>query len=112
MERAILVGISRTAKSGFLLELNNVRVFPIHEEEYADKFGFTEDGASVIIHLEEIKKRLLRHTGSIQVNLVLLSCQNYLMILLKNMMPFETQQEARQQSENYFGVHQKAFKIR
>ena len=32
LERVLLVGISRTAKSGFLSELNNVRVFPMHEE--------------------------------------------------------------------------------
>ena len=60
LEKALLVGI---AKSGFSSGFNNAYVFPMYEEEYADKFGFTENEVSVIIqhhnledHLEEIKQ--------------------------------------------------------
>ena len=63
LEKALLAGISRVAKSGFLSELNNVKVFPMHEEKYADKYGFTEDEVSLIIqyhnlepHLKEVKQ--------------------------------------------------------
>ena len=63
LEKALLVGISCVAKSGFLSGLNNVKVFPMHEEKYADKFRFTEDEVSLIIqyhnletHLKEVKQ--------------------------------------------------------
>ena len=49
LEKALLAGISCVAKSGFLSELNNVKVFLMHEEKYADKYGFTEDEVSLII---------------------------------------------------------------
>ncbi|PKC01269.1 DUF1703-domain-containing protein [Rhizophagus irregularis] len=49
LEKALLVGVSRVAKSGYLSGLNNMQVFPMHDQEYADKFGFTEDEVSIIL---------------------------------------------------------------
>ncbi|CAG8710090.1 12373_t:CDS:2, partial [Rhizophagus irregularis] len=43
LEKALLVGISRVAKSGYLSELNNLKVFPMHHEVFANYFGFTEN---------------------------------------------------------------------
>ncbi|CAJ0830352.1 4211_t:CDS:2, partial [Entrophospora sp. SA101] len=58
LEKALLAGISRVAKSGFLSGLNNVKVFPMHEEKYADKFGFTEDEVSLIIQYHNLETHL------------------------------------------------------
>ncbi|PKK63378.1 DUF1703-domain-containing protein [Rhizophagus irregularis] len=49
LEKALLVGVSRIAKSGYLSGLNNMQVFLMHDQEYADKFGFTEDEVSIIL---------------------------------------------------------------
>uniref|UniRef100_U9TZU7 AAA-ATPase-like domain-containing protein n=1 Tax=Rhizophagus irregularis (strain DAOM 181602 / DAOM 197198 / MUCL 43194) TaxID=747089 RepID=U9TZU7_RHIID len=43
LEKALLVGVSRVAKSGYLSELNNLKVFPMHHEVFANYFGFTEN---------------------------------------------------------------------
>ncbi|CAI2187746.1 12947_t:CDS:2 [Funneliformis geosporum] len=48
LEKALLVGMSRVAKSGYLSGLNNMQVFPMHDQEYADKFGFTEEEVEMI----------------------------------------------------------------
>ena len=37
-----MVGVLRVAKSGFLSDLNNLKVYPMFEKRYADKFGFIE----------------------------------------------------------------------
>ncbi|PKY54607.1 DUF1703-domain-containing protein [Rhizophagus irregularis] len=49
LEKALLVGVSRVAKSEHLSGLNNMLVFPMHNQEYADKFGFTEDEVFIIL---------------------------------------------------------------
>ena len=50
LEKALLVGVSRVAKSGYLSGLNNLDVFPMDDDqEYADKFGFTEEEVSIIL---------------------------------------------------------------
>ncbi|PKY57724.1 hypothetical protein RhiirA4_479008 [Rhizophagus irregularis] len=43
LEKALLVGVSCVAKSEYLSGFNNMQVFSMHNQEYADKFGFTED---------------------------------------------------------------------
>jgi hypothetical protein len=62
MKKALLVGVSRVAKSGYLSAgLNNIQVFPMHDQEYADKFGFTEEEILIILQhynksqVEEVK---------------------------------------------------------
>src|SRR6266542_1483559 len=61
LEKALLVGVSRVAKPGYLSGLNNMQVFPMHGQKYADKFGFTEDEVFIILQYynksqaEEIK---------------------------------------------------------
>jgi hypothetical protein len=47
LEKALLVGASRVAKSGYLSGLNNLDVFPMHDDEYANKFEFTDDEISI-----------------------------------------------------------------
>src|SRR5687767_7267770 len=49
LERALLVGVSRVAKSGYLSGLNNLKVFPMYMEKFADSFGFTEDEISILL---------------------------------------------------------------
>jgi hypothetical protein len=72
LEKALLVGVSRVAKSGYLSGLNNLDVFPMHDQEYADKFGFTEDEVSIILRyydkenqLKEVKEWYDGYTASI-----------------------------------------------
>lgn len=49
LEKALLVGVSRVAKSGYLSELNNLKVFPMHNKKFADCFGFTEDEIIILL---------------------------------------------------------------
>ncbi|CAG8854239.1 31138_t:CDS:2, partial [Gigaspora margarita] len=53
----MLVGVLRIAKSGFLSGLNNLIVYPLHQESrfhlYADKFGFTSDEVELLFSLHE-----------------------------------------------------------
>ncbi|CAI2162549.1 13139_t:CDS:10 [Funneliformis geosporum] len=49
LEKALLVGVFRISKSGYLSRLNNMQVFPMHNQEYADKFGFTEEEVFIIL---------------------------------------------------------------
>ncbi|RIA84339.1 hypothetical protein C1645_421732 [Glomus cerebriforme] len=63
LKKVLLVGVSRVAKSGYLSGLNNLDVFPMHDLEYANEFGFTEDEISILFQyynkvdqLEEVKK--------------------------------------------------------
>ena len=63
LEKALLVGVSRVAKSGYLSGLNNLKVFPMYKENFADSFGFTEDEISIIlqycnkeVRLDDVKK--------------------------------------------------------
>src|SRR5436190_136028 len=58
LEKALLVGVSRVAKSGYLSGVNNLVVFPMYDQEYADKFGFTEDDVSIILQYYSKKDRL------------------------------------------------------
>ncbi|RIB20695.1 hypothetical protein C2G38_2303132 [Gigaspora rosea] len=58
LEKALLMGIYPIAKLGF----HDYNFFPMNENEFADKFGFTENEVSAIFryhnlgHQEEIKK--------------------------------------------------------
>ncbi|PKY57378.1 DUF1703-domain-containing protein [Rhizophagus irregularis] len=49
LEKALLVGVSRVAKSGYLSGLNNLTVFPMHKKEFANYFGFTEDEIFILL---------------------------------------------------------------
>ncbi|CAG8525336.1 18464_t:CDS:2 [Racocetra fulgida] len=55
--KAMLVDVLRIAKSGFLSGLNNLIVYPLHQESqfhlYADKFGFTSDKVKLLFSLYE-----------------------------------------------------------
>lgn len=42
LEKAVLTGILRVAKESIFSDLNNVLVFSLLEQPFADKFGFTE----------------------------------------------------------------------
>ncbi|KAJ3198738.1 hypothetical protein HK099_003474, partial [Clydaea vesicula] len=50
--RALLVGIFRVAKSGFLSDLNNLKVYPMFSDRFSSHFGFCE---------EEVEKLLQYH---------------------------------------------------
>lgn len=54
IEKALLVGVLRVAKSGFLSGLNNLAVYPMHRNKYSDKFGFTEADVDLLLHQYEI----------------------------------------------------------
>ena len=58
LEKALLVGVSRVAKSGYLSGLNNLKVFPMYKENFADSFGFTEDEISVLLQCNKKKGQL------------------------------------------------------
>ncbi|CAG8504850.1 2445_t:CDS:2, partial [Scutellospora calospora] len=51
--KAMLVGVLRIAKSGVLSGLNNIIVYPLHQESqfplYVDKFGFTSDEVELLL---------------------------------------------------------------
>jgi hypothetical protein len=49
LEKAFLVGVSCIAKSGYLSGLNNLKVFPMYDKQFADCFGFTEDEISLLL---------------------------------------------------------------
>ncbi|KAF0545630.1 DUF1703-domain-containing protein [Gigaspora margarita] len=57
--KAMLVGVLRIAKSGFLSGLNNITIYPFHQENYedsslyVDKFGFTSDEVELLLSLRE-----------------------------------------------------------
>ncbi|RGB22823.1 hypothetical protein C1646_822395 [Rhizophagus diaphanus] len=58
LEKALFVGVSRIAKSGYLSGLNNLNVFPMYVDKYATQFGFTEDEISIFLQHCGKKKRL------------------------------------------------------
>ncbi|RHZ86569.1 hypothetical protein Glove_49g29 [Diversispora epigaea] len=53
--KAMLVGVLRIAKSGFLSGLKNIKVYPLYKESlfplYLDKFGFTSDEVELLLPL-------------------------------------------------------------
>ena len=49
LEKALLIGVPRIAKSGYLSGLNNLAVFPMHSEKFASYFGFTEDEIFILL---------------------------------------------------------------
>ncbi|KAF0545635.1 DUF1703-domain-containing protein [Gigaspora margarita] len=51
--KAMLVGVLRIAKSGFLSGLNNITIYPLHQENYIDKFGFTSDEVELLLSLRK-----------------------------------------------------------
>jgi hypothetical protein len=58
LEQALLVGVSRITKSGYLSGLNNLKVFPMHNKQFADCFGFTEDEISILLQHSNKKDQL------------------------------------------------------
>ncbi|CAG8688484.1 7558_t:CDS:10, partial [Gigaspora margarita] len=58
LEKALLVGVSRIAKSGFGPGLNNLVVFPMYVDRYASHFGFTEDEVSILLQHYDKKEWL------------------------------------------------------
>jgi hypothetical protein len=58
LEKALLVGVSRIAKSGYLSGLNNLSVFPMYVDKYATQFGFTKDEISILLQHCDKKNRL------------------------------------------------------
>ncbi|RIA99390.1 hypothetical protein C1645_811643 [Glomus cerebriforme] len=49
LKKALLVGVSRITKSGYLSGLNNLTVFPMYNKEFANYFGFTEDEIFILL---------------------------------------------------------------
>ncbi len=49
LERAVLTGILRAAKEGIFSGLNNLRVYTLLQEKFADKFGFTTSEVDVLL---------------------------------------------------------------
>ncbi|PKB97230.1 hypothetical protein RhiirA5_404274 [Rhizophagus irregularis] len=76
LEKALLVGISRVAKSGYLSELNNLKVFPMHHEVFANYFGFTENGIFMLLQyngkenqLDDVRQWYNRYRAGNSLNL-------------------------------------------
>lgn len=58
--KAVLVGVLRIAQSGYLSGLNNVQVYSLDslEQEFSDKFGFTEaEVDQLLLHHGYVSKR-------------------------------------------------------
>ena len=60
--KALLVGVTRVAKAGYLSDFNNVTVYPMFEPTFSDKFGFTEEEVTALLqhhqkleHLDGVK---------------------------------------------------------
>ncbi|RHZ64753.1 hypothetical protein Glove_320g155 [Diversispora epigaea] len=57
--KAMFVGILRIAKSGYLSGLNNITIYPFHQDHedlsplYLDKFGFTSDEVELLLSLRK-----------------------------------------------------------
>ena len=49
LEKALLVGVSRVAMSGYLSGFNNLKVFSMDSTKFADCFGFTEDEIFILL---------------------------------------------------------------
>ncbi|GBC05413.1 hypothetical protein RclHR1_06200018 [Rhizophagus clarus] len=58
LEKALLVGVSRITKSGYLSGLNNLSVFPMYVDKFATQFGFTEDEISILLQHYDKMERL------------------------------------------------------
>jgi hypothetical protein len=65
LEKTLLVGVSRIAKSGYLSGLNNLKVFPMYKENFADSFGFTEDHIGGFVSLRFYDVMLYCHCCAI-----------------------------------------------
>ncbi len=57
LERGVLTGILRTAKEGIFSGLNNLRVFTLLEEKFADKFGFTTEEVDELLSHAHLQKK-------------------------------------------------------
>ena len=58
LERGYLTGIFRVAKEGIFSGLNNLKVFTLLDDKFADKFGFThEEVDQLLIDYRLSKKR-------------------------------------------------------
>ena len=49
LERGVLTGILRTSKEGIFSGLNNLRVCTLLDEEFSDKFGFTQSEVDIFL---------------------------------------------------------------
>jgi hypothetical protein len=56
-----LVGVLRVAKSGFLSDLNNLKVYPMFEKRYADKFGFL---------VKEVEGLIAKHPVNLESDII------------------------------------------
>jgi hypothetical protein len=58
LEKAFIVGVSHVIKSGYFSGFNNLDVFSMHNDIYANKFGFTEDEISILFQYYNKKEQL------------------------------------------------------
>jgi hypothetical protein len=49
LKKALLVGVLHISKSGYLSEINNLKVYPMHGKKFFNYFGFTEDEVSILL---------------------------------------------------------------
>ncbi len=56
--KGVITGILRVAKESIFSDLNNLKVSTILEEEFADKFGITEDELKALFREYEMEERL------------------------------------------------------
>ncbi|KAJ3200312.1 hypothetical protein HK099_002726, partial [Clydaea vesicula] len=47
--KAVLVGVLRVAKSGFLSDLNNLCVYPMFSDRFSSQFGFHEEEVQTLL---------------------------------------------------------------
>ncbi|RUS27848.1 hypothetical protein BC938DRAFT_482649 [Jimgerdemannia flammicorona] len=49
VKKGLLVGVNRVAKTGYLSDFNNVKVYPMFARRFSDKFGFTEEEVATLL---------------------------------------------------------------
>ncbi|RUS33543.1 kinase-like domain-containing protein [Jimgerdemannia flammicorona] len=54
LHKALLVGVFRIAKTGFLSGLNNPCINSMTSKPFADKFGFTKDEVDLLLHRHKV----------------------------------------------------------
>ncbi|RIA88776.1 AAA-ATPase-like domain-containing protein [Glomus cerebriforme] len=61
LEKVLLIGVSCITKSGYLLGLNNLIVFPMYNKEFANYFRFTEDEIFIFLQYNDKEGTLEAH---------------------------------------------------